>query len=178
MRKILFLFCLLLGGQVQVFGQTSYTITGTGNMPDYGFNSPWYSRSPNIKTAIIEDGVTGIGNQAFRLCRFTSIVIPSGVTRIGNHAFEFCFNFASVTIPEGVTNIGIYAFSGCCSLVSIDVSDENINYASEDGVLFNKDKTTLICFPAGKTGSYDIIYTNQETCNHIDNLEQTKCCLR
>jgi hypothetical protein len=55
-----------------------------------------------------------------------------------------------------VTNIGDQAFSGCNSLTAIQVENGNVNYSSEAGILFNKDKTTLICCPGGKTGHYTI----------------------
>ena len=72
-------------------------------------------------------------------------------------AFSECKNLKVVTIPSSVTNInGGWAFSGCGNLISIEVSDENANYCSVDGVLFTKDQTSLIRFPPGKTGDYVI----------------------
>ena len=63
----------------------------------------------------------------------------------------------SVTIPDSVTSIDSYAFYNCTSLTEITVSKENTNYCSDDGVLFNKDKTELIQYPAGKTSpAYEI----------------------
>jgi hypothetical protein len=61
-----------------------------------------------------------------------------------------------VTIPNSVTSIGNSAFSGCKGLTSINVASDNSNYCSVDGVLFNKDKTTLIQYPGGKQGAYTI----------------------
>ncbi|MBO7497160.1 MAG: leucine-rich repeat domain-containing protein, partial [Salinivirgaceae bacterium] len=54
-------------------------------------------------------------------------------------------------MPNSVTSIGIYAFFDCSGLTEINVENGNTAYASENGVLFNKDKTNLICYPAGKT---------------------------
>ena len=73
------------------------------------------------------------------------------VTSIGNYAFTDCYSLTSITIPNSVTSIGWYAFSGCSSLTSINVDVNNPNYCSIDGVLFNKDKTTLIQYPIGNT---------------------------
>ncbi|MDR0830534.1 MAG: leucine-rich repeat domain-containing protein [Prevotellaceae bacterium] len=64
------------------------TITGTGNMPDYtsASSTPWYSQRANIKTLIIEDGVTSIGNYTFNNCSsLTFVTIPNAVTSIGNN---------------------------------------------------------------------------------------------
>ena len=72
------------------------TISGTGPMMDFDFysDSPWYSNRDSIKTIVIENGVTSIGNFAFyncfRLLRLTSIMIPNSVTSIGISAFEHC----------------------------------------------------------------------------------------
>ena len=61
-----------------------------------------------------------------------------------------------VSIPEGVTSIEEAMFLNCKNFIGYDVADSNQNFASADGVLFNKDKTDLIRFPSGKSGSYTI----------------------
>ena len=61
-----------------------------------------------------------------------------------------------MTIGNSVTSIGDWAFEDCSSLTSIEVGKGNIEYSSEDGVLFDKSKTELIQFPAGKNGHYTI----------------------
>ena len=100
----------------------------------------------------IEYDVTSIGMGTFALGEFIkSIKIPNSVTSIGDLAFYGCSSLTSITIPNSVTLIGGGAFSGCLSLMSIDVETNNQNYASIDGVLYNKEITTLICYPAGKT---------------------------
>ena len=100
-------------------------------------------------------GVTSIGADAFRGCSsLTSVTIPVSVTSLGQRAFSGCSSLTSIAIPGSVTTIGDYAFSGCSSLTSIDVGEGNTKYASENGVLFNKDKTELVRFPAGKDGAY------------------------
>ena len=98
--------------------------------------------------------VTSIGYGAFNGCSsLTSIELPAGVTSIGTMAFDDCSSLTSIELPAGVTSIGDDAFSGCSSLMEIMVDENNTEYASQDGVLYNKNKTKLICSPEGKTGN-------------------------
>ena len=107
------------------------TISGTGAMTGYSWrDAPW--QDADVKSVVISDGVTSIGGEAFYGC--------TGLT--------------SITIPGSVTAVGGRAFFGCTSLEEIQVNDTSKTYISVDGVLFNKEKTSLILFPAGKTGEY------------------------
>ena len=91
----------------------------------------------------------------------TDVVIPNtikyggnySVTTIGKSAFYNCTSLASVNIPNSVTTIGGAAFASCTSLASVSVASDNPNYIGIDGVLFNKDKTMIVVYPAGKDGS-------------------------
>ena len=134
------------------------TISGTGAMTNYNSsNMPWYNYRSSIKKVVINNGVTSIGEWAFDGCTgLTSITIGNGVTSIGEMAFSYCTGLTSVTIGNGVTSIGDWAFESCTELTSIYVAEDNLNYASIDGVLYNKDKNTLITCPMGKTGSITI----------------------
>jgi len=82
-----------------------------------------------------------------------AFTIPSSVTSIREWAFNYCASLTSITIPSSVTSIGDGAFSNCASLSAIVVAFDNSAYSSQDDVLYNKAKTVLIQYPAGKTGS-------------------------
>jgi hypothetical protein len=121
------------------------TISGTGAMTDYvGGTSPWYSYNNSIETVIVEDGVTSIGRSAF---------------------FD-CISLVSITIPNSVTSIENMNFIYCTSLTAIDVHENNAAYASENGVLFNKEKTILIQYPAGKPDA------NYAVPNNVTNIRE------
>lgn len=105
----------------------------------------------------ISNSVISIGRDAFSACdKLVNVNIPNGLTDIGIRAFERCPSLKNIIIPSSVTSIGNFAFNGCYSLKSIEVAEDNLNYSSEDGVLFNKNKSNLICCPGGKAGEYTI----------------------
>jgi len=88
----------------------------------YPTDVPWKGKT--VKNAVIEDGVTAIGNYAFANCSYlTSVSIPDSVTTIGNSAFSACSSLTSVSIPEVVTRISSYAFYQCSSLTSVSIPD-------------------------------------------------------
>ena len=111
-----------------------------------------------ITSISIPEKVKSIEKNTFRNCtELTNISIPNGVQKIGCDAFYGCSKLASVSISESVTSIDNDAFRNCNSLVSFDVSSSNPSYLSENGVLLDKDKTTLIKYPSSKTEvSYEI----------------------
>ena len=110
-----------------------------------------------LTSLTIGSGVTSIGDNAFAACTgLSSVTIGSGVTSIGSGMFQLCIRLTSVTIPNSVTSIGDFAFYNCTSLTSLTVDAANPNYSSMAGVLFNKNQTSLIQYPQGKTGIYTI----------------------
>ena len=135
----------------ETYGDFWYDILddGTVEITDYSGSA----ENVNIPAEIDGKSVTSIGDNAFYNCSsIISITIPNSVTSIGDYAFDWCLHLKSITIPNSVTSIGYSAFFKCEELIEIIVNLDNKNYTSVNGILFNKDKTELICYPSGKFG--------------------------
>lgn len=78
------------------------------------------------------------------------MILPEGLTTIGYCAFTACSGLTSVTIPASVTRIIGMTFYSCSSLTNIAVDEGSANFASVDGVMFSKNHTALIAYPAGR----------------------------
>ena len=105
----------------------------------------------------LPSGLLTIESNVFNGCSsLTSISIPTSVTSIYHRAFDGCSQLTSITIPVNVSSVSYSAFDNCSSLNAINVNSSNSNYSSTNGVLFNKNQTTLIRYPEGKSGSYTI----------------------
>lgn len=110
----------------------------------------------NITAVEIPSTVTSIGRFAFAtLEELESLELPEGLTDIGERAFEYC-GFDEIQIPAAVTNIGLGAFLDCENLAWIEVATGNPAYASDNGLLFSRDRKTIVCIPGTKSGAYTI----------------------
>ena len=144
-------------------------ITGLGDYAFYGCSGIKSVSMPSSLTGIdysafygctgltsvtIPNSVTSIGLYAFYGCSgLTSITISGNVKSIGPFAFSKCTGLTSITIPGSVNYISGSAFSGCSSLARIEVSGDNSSYISSSGVLFDKNKTTIVKYPSKKSGN-------------------------
>lgn len=162
-------------------GMTSITIPASvstiGDAAFYGCTS--------LKAVTIENGVKTIGTMAFAGCPLRSVTIPKSVTKICFGAFDMCDKLKtvklysglktieeyafentaieSVTIPDTVSVIGDYAFANCSKLSKITVSSANKKFSSKNGVLYNKNKTSLLCYPAALTATSFSVPSTVET---------------
>ena len=100
------------------------TISGTGDITDYEEQeSPFYA-DYSIKQIVINDGVTGIGNNTFRSCSgVTSVAMPDGLEKIGNYAFYSCSALTGLTLPNGLKSIGDNAFYYCKGITDLALPD-------------------------------------------------------
>ena len=166
--------------EINVSEANQYYCDIDGVLFDKAITTILFYPGANKNTAYtIPYGVTNIGEYAFSWCNnLTSITIPNSVTSIGDGAFYMCEKLTNITIPDSVTSIGDNILSYCNSLTEIPVDEANRYYCSVDGVLFDKDKTTIIQYPIGKTDSSYIIpdsVTNIgdyefESCNNLTSV--------
>lgn len=146
------------------------TIDGTGPMWDWEWDgTPWYDYCSAIKSVILSDGVSSIGDYAFAWCdnltkvnlsnsvtsfgrnAFSScedlpeVIIPDNVTFIGDEVFSDCYNLAKVTIPSSVTNLGNRVFRKCWSLTKVIIPDSVISIG--EGVFLSCTALTEVTLP-------------------------------
>jgi len=134
----------------------------------------------SLTSVIIPGSITVLGNQAFEECKnLTDITIMDGVKTIGPGSFSMCKNLKNINFPDSLIEIGSNAFQWCmklasitilknvikitenpfirCKMININVSEDNPNYSSRDGVLYNKDKTRIITVPSGIKGNFELL---------------------
>ena len=170
-KELLFLAALCLAA-VQAWGQTTVaqgtcgaeaggsnltwtltsdgtlTISGTGDMADFASgNQPWEEHLAAIRTAVVQEGVTSVGNYFLSNCTgltsltlpaglmsakhqflfgctgLTSLTLPAGLSSVGDNFLRDCTGLTSITLPEELTSVENYFLSGCTGLTSIDLPD-------------------------------------------------------
>lgn len=112
------------------------TISGEGAMDDYGqfsedwrgnhayslLDQPWSKERSRIKTLVVDNGITYIGETAFSNCEnLTTVSLPNSLVYIGNAAFAGCSSLKEISLPNKITTIGILAFSSCKNLTTIHI---------------------------------------------------------
>jgi len=161
------------------------TISGNGSMYDFDTSLtaqnpvPWRDYQYDIKSVVIEQGVTSIGANAFNGCTsLITAVLPTSLLIIGDSSFFYCTNIKQLTIPSSVTSIGEWAFAnsgltsltipasvttiadhvfvGCTALTGIYVQLTNPAYCNDtQNALYNKNMTRLL-WGGSISGSYTI----------------------
>ncbi len=108
----------------------------------------------------INDGtqieITDCNESASGYLEVPAVIEGLPVTAIAEEAFFGCAYLTGIGVPLSVSSIGPRAFINCRSLRQIDVAEGNLSFCSADGVLFTKDRQTLLRCPMGKSGAYEI----------------------
>ncbi len=148
-------------------------VTIPGSVARIGEDAFW--RCEHLAEVMIQDGAGCIGERAFEGCTgLTAMTIPGSVTSIGDYAFADCSGLTALTIRDGVVRIGDGAFTGCSlttvtipnsiveigagpfgscpALTEIHVQPGNPAYTAADGILFTRDESVLVQYPAGRQG--------------------------
>ena len=146
----------------------SMTISGSGDMKDYGSSSaaPWNTLKSTIAAVNIEDGVTKGGKYAFDNCTaLTSISIASSCASFGMQIFGNCTALTEVELPEGLTTTGSWMFSGCTSLADVTLPS---TLTEVDVRTFDGTAITSIDIPEGVTNIDNHAFYNCTSLASID----------
>ncbi|SHJ09485.1 Leucine rich repeat-containing protein [Rubritalea squalenifaciens DSM 18772] len=125
---------------------------GVTTISDHSFSS-----CTHLTGITIPGSVSYLGEFAFDSCdSLASITIPSSVTEILTGCFRDCSSLVAISLPSSISSLEPSAFTNCSSLLSIQTDPANNTYTSVDGVLFSKDATTLVRYPPGRPGHYNV----------------------
>lgn len=171
---------------------------GDGAMADYksGSDRPWHTYRDNITSVRFWGNPTAIGDNAFLSCdNLTACDFPSTLTKIGDMAFAHCALTGSVSFSYGLTTLGSEAFNNCTQITDFylpatltDIgtgafahctgityfagNNDNPNYTIAGDVLFNKDKTVLMYYPAAHSRTS---YTVPQSVTEIGDFAFADC---
>ncbi len=152
-------FCFVNASEIVEEGKcgptVSYKFYADGTMVIEGTGTVRQGNFPKeITSLVISEGITSIGNYVFSSCTYLEKVsLPESLSAIGDMAF-YSSGLKEIIIPKNVEKIGSMALSACFDLKKIIVHEGNENFESQNGALFNEEKSVLISYPGGLTGKY------------------------
>ena len=149
-----------------------------------------FYRCNGLVSVQVPGSVTAIKNGTFRECNnLKKVILNEGVAKIEGSAFVFCSSLEQIKLPQSLMSIGSGAFDNCTSLISVElpdnaiissdtfkecknlsdivISDTNNNYIVKNGILYNKNMTRILCYPAGIK---DTEFSVPDTVTTIDDL--------
>lgn len=163
-RDCKMLTSLGLPGSVASIGDWSFlgsglnSITFSSGLVSIGDGA--FKNCSGIESIVLPSTVSGIGSESFHGCTGLERIEfrSTAVTELRSGVFGSCTSLRYVVIPATVTSIAASAFNECTSMGSFLVSEGNTDYSSDNGVLYNMDKTVLVSYPAGREVSgYSIL---------------------
>ena len=156
-------------------------VSGNGAMKDFSNSEPSeFTLNPvNVNFVNVMNGVTSVGDNAFRDCvNIGDIIIPSSVTSIGSQAFAGCENLKEVTIPHGVKEIEKYAFINCPNLEKVYIPDSVVKYG--ESCFYGCPKLTIYASDKSCMRSYaeadgvNFVATDGEQNTQVDVLDTVR----
>ena len=124
-----------------------------------------FKNCDNIKEADLSPELLYLGDEAYFDCdQLEKADITFGLEYLGAYAFANCEKLKSAYIPASVTNINGNPFMGCSGVDSFKLDEDSTDFVVQDGVLYNKDMTILLYYPASLTAE---TFVFPETVNQI-----------
>ncbi len=126
-----------------------------------------FSECVTLEKLVLPNSITKIGNQAFAGCTsLKELTLSENITQIGTESFAQCTSLTTFSLPEALERLGNRALMGCGALTEIICPARNRHFSCQDGVLFDKNQTLLVQYPAGKEGA---VYIVPESVTAVDN---------
>ena len=143
------------------------TVSGSGAMPNFDANgAPWYSYRGKIKSVVMDEGITTIGDYAFDgLANMTAISMSDGITSIGKNAFYDCGKLTAIDLPDGLTEIGVSAFCNCKALTAVTLPDSITKIGNQAFRYCNG--LTSVALPAGITAVPSAVFANCDSLKEV-----------
>lgn len=116
-----------------------------------------FSSNPHLTEVKFSEGFEKIETKAFLNCTgLKTVELPKSLTGIGYDAFRGCTALESIDIPRNLSELDNGAFTDCTGLKAVNVDSANSNFVSVDGVVYDKNITSLLIYPKSKPGTYAI----------------------
>ena len=149
------------------FSNSKYLTSVTASTVEFVNSEAFYSCT-KLESVTFQDTLTTLSDYSFSNCtKLQSVTLPDTLERISDYAFMYCSSLTEFSIPKNLTIFGVYVFTGCTSLTKIQVDEDNTDYFSVDGVLYENKGTgvSLACYPAGKP---DEVFTTDSRTKFIN----------
>lgn len=117
-----------------------------------------FSSCTSLQEIVIPDNVSRIDDQVFVGCiSLKNVILSNNISRIGKNVFKDCISLEKIELPANLRKIDPGCFRGCLSLKGIEIDSKNRHFKSMNGIMFNKNKSTLVCYPTCMEGNLYVI---------------------